>query len=475
MDESAMSTTCKPYFPHPELAGKILRRAAKAFLYALLILSTAVFLYSFLSTKTIPAITLIASGDLPSPTNLSHIIFAIGGSMKTWQRRREYCELWWKPGKMRGHVWLDVAPTEWPDTCPPWRVSKPAAKQAARIARIAAEEYGMWMEGVRWFVMGDDDTIFFPENMATVLGKYDHEEMYYVGAASESVEQDEKHSYGMAFGGGGFAVSYPAAAALAGGIDGCLRRYDSLYGSDQRVHACFSEIGVPLTREPGFHQVDLRGDIYGLLAAHPIAPLLSLHHLDYVPPISPLFHSRLQALRSLINATRADQPRALQQSFCYLHHRRLNWSISVSWGYTAQLYPWLLSPKELEVPIRTFRTWKTSDTRHFTFNTRELGLSSRPCERPLRYFLEGVEDGREGTVTEYRRHGWGDDGKESCEKLGFEAMGVVEKVRVTASKMDPMQWRKAPRRQCCGAKIKDEKIIEVHVRDCRLDEITSPI
>lgn len=74
---------------------------------------------------------------------------------------------------------------------------------------------------------------------------------------------------------------------------------------------------------------------------------------------------------------------------------------------------------------------------HFTFNTRELDSPERPCRRPWRYFLEVVEEGREGTVTEYGRFGWGDEGKEECEKLG-----VVEKVRVSASRMDPLVWKK---------------------------------
>lgn len=103
--------------------------------------------------------------------------------------------------------------------------------------------------------MGDDDTVFFTENLARVLGKYDHRDMYYVGSNSESVEQDVIHLYGMKFGGGGFAVSLPAARELAKAMGGCLERYGYLFGSDQRVHACLSEIGVPLTREPGFHQV----------------------------------------------------------------------------------------------------------------------------------------------------------------------------------------------------------------------------
>lgn len=103
--------------------------------------------------------------------------------------------------------------------------------------------------------MGDDDTVFFADNLVSVLASYDHREMYYVGGNSESVEQDAMHAYDMAFGGGGFAISRPLAARLVNLLDGCLDRYFRFYGSDQRIWACLSELGVPLTRHRGFHQV----------------------------------------------------------------------------------------------------------------------------------------------------------------------------------------------------------------------------
>ncbi|KDP44914.1 hypothetical protein JCGZ_01414 [Jatropha curcas] len=68
-------------------------------------------------------------------------------------------------------------------------------------------------------------------------------------------EKDLMHAYDMAFGGGGFAISYPLAEKLVNILDGCLDRYYYFYGSDQRIWACISEIGVPLTLERGFHQV----------------------------------------------------------------------------------------------------------------------------------------------------------------------------------------------------------------------------
>ncbi|GMY14497.1 hypothetical protein FCV25MIE_09736 [Fagus crenata] len=200
-------------------------------------------------------------------TNISHIVFGIAGSTKTWNKRQNYSELWWKPNITRGFVWLDEKPPNnvtWAKTSPPYKVSGNisrfkytcwyGSRSAIRLARIVKESFELGLENVRWFVMGDDDTVFFTENLVTVLSKYDHNQMYYVGGNSESVEQDVIFSYTMAYGGGGFAISYPLAAQLVRILDACIDRYSSLYGSDQKIQSCLSEIGVPLTKELGFHQ-----------------------------------------------------------------------------------------------------------------------------------------------------------------------------------------------------------------------------
>ena len=251
----------------------------------ILIASFSVVLYSAITSSTpwfrfpndaarhsaggLPATADYVSGDNIGETNISHIQFGVAGSVTTWNERRHYSELWWEPNVTRGYVWLDGKPdaaasVPWPKNSPPYRVSedwsrfKYSSSQAAvRIARIVSESFRVGLPNVRWFVMGDDDTVFFTENLVSVLAKYDHRQMYYIGANSESVEQDVIHAYGMAFGGGGFAVSYGLAEKLAAILDGCLDRYFRFYGSDQRIWACVSEIGVSLTTERGFHQVRL--------------------------------------------------------------------------------------------------------------------------------------------------------------------------------------------------------------------------
>lgn len=202
-------------------------------------------------------------------TDLNHVVFGIAASAKLWKTRRNYIKTWYNSTTMRGVVWLDSPPEESstrPDpTLPPIKIStdtshfpyknKQGHRSAIRISRIVSETLRLGMDNVRWFVMGDDDTVFVADNLVRVLNKYDHNQFYYIGSLSESHLQNIHFSYGMAYGGGGFAVSYPLAKALEKMQDGCIKRYPGLYGSDDRMQACMAELGVPLSKELGFHQV----------------------------------------------------------------------------------------------------------------------------------------------------------------------------------------------------------------------------
>ncbi|KAJ7960151.1 Transferring glycosyl group transferase [Quillaja saponaria] len=393
-------------------------------------------------------------------TNISHIVFGLGGSLNTWRDRSHYSKLWWDENTTRGFLWLDGKPDidilRAEEASVPYRISEEwtrfkylSSQPAVRIARIVHESFKLGLPNVRWFVMGDDDTMFFTENLVSVLAKYDHNEMYYIGANSESVEQNVAHGYEMAFGGGGFAVSYPLAEKLVQILDDCLYRYYYFYGSDQRIWACVSEF-------------DIRGNSYGLLAAHPLAPLLSLHHLDYLDPMFPN-QTQIDSLKSLMGAYRVDPSRILQQSFCYDRSRR--WSISVSWGYTIQIYTTIQMPKDLQIPLQTFRTWGSWSDGPFTFNTRTI--TSDPCEEPIIYFLDQVEEvGKSGSLTSYKKF-VAEDAK-NC-KPTVE----IESIVVSAMKMDPENFSKAPRRQCCDimdrGRLKNESL-RIRIRKCRPKE-----
>lgn len=215
------------------------------------------------------------SRTIPEQTELHHIVFGIAASANLWEKRKNYIKTWWRPEEMRGFVWLDKSNSTavgingssdgYDNLIPSLKVSSDTSKflytnkkgdrSAIRLSRIVSETVRLGLEDVRWIVMGDDDTFFVPDNLVRVLRKYNHTQFYYIGSTSESHVQNIRFSYKMAYGGGGFAISYPLAKALEKMQDRCIQRYPQLYGSDDRIQACMSELGVPLTVETGFHQV----------------------------------------------------------------------------------------------------------------------------------------------------------------------------------------------------------------------------
>jgi hypothetical protein len=190
-------------------------------------------------------------------TDLSRIVFGIGAAAKNWATRKEYIRLWWNScggKKLRGFVWLDEevngtivrsdeqqqqqqGEAEEDSSWPPHKISEDVSdrkrfnwrhdnnKAGVRLSRIVSETFRLGLPEVDWFVIGDDDTFFFPENLVKVLSQYDHTRMFYVGSSSETHVQNLFFSYNMAFGGGGFAISFPLAKALAQMQDQCNLRY----------------------------------------------------------------------------------------------------------------------------------------------------------------------------------------------------------------------------------------------------------
>ncbi|KAI6672836.1 hypothetical protein NL676_000742 [Syzygium grande] len=421
-----------------------------------------------------------AGSTSPPPLSLNHLVFGIASDKNSFPRRRHYIAQWWRPGLTRGFVFVDapVPPTAGNNTrqllpLPPIVVSEDTSgfrytnryglRSAIRVARVLVETVAMNLTGVRWFVFGDDDTVFFPDNLVKTLSKYDDGLWYYIGSNSEVYEQNRVFSFGMAFGGAGFAISYPLAKVLAKGFDGCMERYAHAYGSDSRVYACLTELGVGLTHEPGFHQFDVRGDTFGILAAHPLAPLSSLHHIDHTDPIFPNM-TRPEALRHLFRAAQADSQRLLQQSVCY--DPSLLWTVSVSWGYAVQVFPRHLPLTEAVRVRETFRQWKKGSVlaRSYGFNTREV--EPDPCQRPAVFFMSGVASRKAWIKSAYRKH---DDGNCSTD---MASPRKLEEVRVYSRKLDQdIKQLRAPRRHCCDVLPSSiGEVMEIAIRECGEEE-----
>ncbi|KAK7342151.1 hypothetical protein VNO80_25094 [Phaseolus coccineus] len=425
-----------------------------------------------------------ASQDVSKPTTLDHLVFGIASSKSSWGKRKEYVKLWWKNinsttnKAMKGCVFMDSLPDEEhvsnDTSLPPLCVSQNTSRfrfthrgglrSAIRVARVVAETVAMNNDSdVRWFVFGDDDTVFFPENVVKTLSKYDHELWYYIGAHSEVYEQNRVFGFGMAFGGAGFAISSSLAKVLAKVFDSCIQRYPHLYGSDGRVYSCLAELGVGLTHESGFHQIDLKGNTFGLLAAHPLTPLLSLHHPDYTDPIFPNM-TTTQALKHLFEAVNVDSQRMLQQVICY--DKWFSWTVSVSWGYAVQVFPsHMLLPDVLKVQ-ETFKQWKKGSmlAKTYTFNTREL--HNDPCKRSTVFFLDSVSSGKDGTISSYKKS------FQNCSNDAVSPM-KLEVIKVVTEKLDlDIKQLLAPRRHCCDVlPSTSQDKMEIAIRECKDEEL----
>ncbi|KAK1367536.1 Transferring glycosyl group transferase [Heracleum sosnowskyi] len=414
----------------------------------------------------------------PGKTELKHIVFGIAASAKLWEKRKNYIKLWWRGEKMRGIVWLDSHVDSKNDealSLPEVRISgktdrfvykhPKGHRSAIRISRIVSETLKLGMENVRWFVMGDDDTFFLTENLVRVLNKYDHNQYYYIGSLSESHLQNIYFSYGMAYGGGGFAISYPLAKALVKMQDKCIQRYPKLYGSDERIQACMAELGVPLTKELGFHQYDVYGNLFGLLAAHPVTPLVSLHHLDVVEPIFPNV-TQVEALQHLMIPMKLDSAGLIQQSICY--EKNKTWTISVSWGFAVQIFRGVLSPREIEMPSRTFLNWyKRADYTAYPFNTRPVARI--PCQKPFVFYLStaGLDPTTNQTMSIYNRH---KVPHPDCKWRKMVSPANIDKI-VVYKRPDPHLWDRSPRRNCCRVLESKRRSLVLDVGVCREGEI----
>ncbi|XP_059663833.1 uncharacterized protein LOC132309556 [Cornus florida] len=416
-------------------------------------------------------------------TNISHLVFGIVGSTTTWRNKKGYIDAWWQPNLTRGYLFLDRPPTDellpWPSSSPPFRVSEDTSRYkeydkhampfAIRMLRVIQETFEAENRGgVRWYVMADDDTLLVIDNLVDVLKKYDHTKYYYIGTNSECVSSNFHNSFEMAFGGAGYALSYPLAEALAKNLDLCIKRYPSLYGSDHILQSCLADFGVSLTQEKGFHQIDLRRNILGLLSAHPHSPFLSLHHLDFVDPLFPSMN-RHQSVNHLMEAAKADASRLLQQSVCY--HKQRNWTLSISWGYTAQIYEKIFPPSILHRPLATFGPLRMDARPPYMFSTRFLDIHNGSCEAPHLFFFDSVQKIRRNhIVTRYTRK-W-PRRLPACSLSGSHSADHISMIHV----LSPIMKHNigvGSRRECCDVEQVADMNITVKLRACMKDEIVA--
>ncbi|OMP07778.1 hypothetical protein COLO4_07054 [Corchorus olitorius] len=269
----------------------------------------------------------------------------------------------------------------------------------------------------------------------------------------------------MANGGGGYALSYSLVEkALVPAIDECIERYPHCRVSDELLSYCLADLGVDYTIEKGFHQIDLHGDISGLLSSFPQSQVVSLHHFDGINPLFPS-KNQYESINHLMEAAKFDQSRLLQQTICY--HRPTNWSFSVSWGYSAHIYENVIPRSVLKKPLETFLPFrKSAKPPFYMFKTRSPSADS--CQTPHFFFLESVKNGSNNQVlTTYKRAA--NRNLPPCSSSGNHSADPITQIHL----LSPATRRKqATNVECCDVEcVAGLNVADIKLRPCLNGEI----
>ncbi|KAJ3365720.1 hypothetical protein HDU91_002088 [Kappamyces sp. JEL0680] len=141
----------------------------------------------------------------------------------------------------------------------------------------------------KWYMMVDDDSYVFLDNLDSFLQDFNSSLPYYFGAGNTFSDcdgvQSWRHSTAFAHGGSGILVSRGAMLRLQSLWEFCIVRYHGAsrrvltidcWAGDVRLGLCLRDAGVLLTNVKGFHTNppnDLT--VYG----HPCSRPLTFHHL----------------------------------------------------------------------------------------------------------------------------------------------------------------------------------------------------
>ncbi|KAJ3034090.1 hypothetical protein HDV00_005454 [Rhizophlyctis rosea] len=140
-------------------------------------------------------------------------------------------------------------------------------------------------EGVEWFLMIDDDTYVFPQNLAHFTSTEDPTTPLYFGAPNIFTGCDDVRKMGdgplFAHGGSGILMSRAALELLTDPphLQKCITKYRDCWAGDVRTALCLRDAGVLLTRHPAAH---FHGDPPSRTSFWPRDPCekpLTFHHL----------------------------------------------------------------------------------------------------------------------------------------------------------------------------------------------------
>ncbi|XP_047942075.1 uncharacterized protein LOC125188979 [Salvia hispanica] len=166
-----------------------------------------------------------------------------------------------------------------------------------------------------------------------------------------------------------------------------------------------------------------------------------------------------------MEAATADQSRMLQQTICY--NRESNWSLSISWGYSAHIYQAIMPRSVLQKPLETFLPLKARPARPFyMFDTRLPYNDS--CHAPHVFFFEKLDKVSMGILATYSRAK--PRGLPPCSLTSQYKPDLISQITVLSP---PNKRKEMDRCECCDVVGVGGTgtSVEVKLRECRVNEV----
>jgi hypothetical protein len=206
---------------------------------------------------------------------------------------------------------------------------------------------------VQWFVVGDDDTIWFVNNLLRTLGYYNSSESIYLGNISDKKSQIKRHGTFYAYGGAGILLSRPLAFLFVQHRQKC-KRFLHIYPGDEMIGKCVTEeLKINLTKNYNFHQMDHRGDMTGLLESG-IDGLVSLHHMFTLWKPFPNAHiNKSNETMHRLNIAYITFDKYFLKRYLKVNYNT-NRSVLLTMGYSVSLFNRILSHNELSLVEKTW-------------------------------------------------------------------------------------------------------------------------
>jgi hypothetical protein len=220
---------------------------------------------------------------------------------------------------------------------------------------------------IKWFAVGDDDTVWFRNNLLHILRQYNSSNSIYLGDISDKKYQIEIFGDYFAYGGGGVLLSRPLTLLFSQHFQEC-KRFTNIYGGDGMIGKCITEvIKVNLTKNNHFHQMDHHGDMTGYMESG-LDGLASLHHMFASWRPFPDDHTnQVNETVYLLQLAYTTFNEKFLKRYVRMNHKT-NQTLLLTMGYTFSLFNRILSQEDLS---QIEKTWKGSEM---------VGRKTRPEE-----------------------------------------------------------------------------------------------